>query len=450
MKAISFGAGTLLLFILLSGCGAVKTDREWALLEEATAGYTDERIFWEQSGEDKAKIEEEIDRVLRDNVLTRNEAVGVALINNRALQSAFEEIGISKADLVQAGLFHNPGLGMLFRFPFDGDGTNIEMEGSFVLPDLWQMPFRRKVAAAQMDVTIMRVSQVVLDTLMEVKLAYEKVYYLNLERDEVQKMLEKSKEISKETEKRRNFGFMSDLEVYLSQSLASRVEMDLAGTEAEINIARAHLDRILDIGLEHSDYEIEGDVNELPEMPDLNAALQYALEHRPDVQIARLRIKEAERALRLEKIRILKHLDLSASYEKDAEGSEVFGPGVDLQIPIFDQNRASVAKFSYMLRKAERNLQALEGQIKEEIAVDLERVRLYRTKTMTYREKTIPLNQKAIEYAEEWVGAMQLSRLYLLETQKELLQSQKDYLEALIELRHAFLDLELHSGGNLP
>jgi cobalt-zinc-cadmium efflux system outer membrane protein len=450
MRTISFGAGTLLLLILLSGCGAVKTDREWARLEEATADFTDQRILWEQSDEDEAKIEEEINRVLKDNVLTRNEAVEIVLINNRALQSAFEEIGISRADLVQAGLFHNPSLGMLFRFPFDGDGTNIELEGGFALSDLWQMPFRRKVAAAQMDVTIMRVSKVVLDTLMEVKLAYEKVYYLNLERDEVQKMLEKSEEISKETEKRRNFGFMSDLEVYLSQSLVSRVEMDLAGTEAEINIARAHLDRVLGIGLKHPDYEIEEDGNELPEMPDLNAALQYALDHRPDVQIARLRIKESERALRLEKTRILKYLDLSASYEKDGEGSEAFGPGVDLQIPIFDQNRASIAKLSYMVRKAERDLQALEGQIKEEIAVDLERIRLYKTKTMTYQEKTIPLNQKAIEYVEEWVGAMQLSRLYLLETQKELLQSQKDYLEALMELRHTFLDLERHLGGSLP
>ena len=450
MKIVIFGAIGLISLILLSGCGAVKTQEEWTRLEEATGSFTDQEILWEQSDEDEQKIQEEIDKILSDNILTESEAVKMTLINNRGLQSTFEEIGISKADLVQAGLFHNPSLGIFFRFPFEGDGTNMELEGGFILSDLWQMPFRKKVASARMDAVIMEVSEAVLDAFVKAKMAYSDVYYLNLKMNEVQKIFKESKKISEETERRRNFGFLSELDVSMAQSMLSNVEMELAEAEAEANMAKVRLDRILGIGLKHSGYEIKAEASEIPEIPDIKDLLQYAMEHRPDIQIARLRIKEAERALKLEKTIILKDLDANVSYEKDIEGSEVFGPGIDLQIPIFDQNRASIARTKYILHKAKKDLQALEGQIKEEILLDLERINLYRIKIGIYEEKTIPLNQKAMEYAGKWVGAMQLNRLYLLETQKELLQSQKDYLETQRELEHIFLELERHLGGSLP
>ena len=40
--------------------------------------------------------------------LTGDSAVQIALLNNRALRATLEEIGISRADLIQAGLLRNP------------------------------------------------------------------------------------------------------------------------------------------------------------------------------------------------------------------------------------------------------------------------------------------------------------------------------------------------------
>jgi hypothetical protein len=164
MRKLNFTLSVLLTVLLLSGCGAVKTKQDWARLREATSDFTEQEILWEQTAEDEAEIKEKIDDLLSDGRLTQMEAVQIALLNNRSLQSVFEEIGISRADLVQAGLLENPTLGALFRFPFDEDGVNIETEIGFVLSDLWQIPFRKKVASAQMDATIMRVSEAVLNT----------------------------------------------------------------------------------------------------------------------------------------------------------------------------------------------------------------------------------------------------------------------------------------------
>ena len=173
------------LILLLVGC-AVKTAPEWKRFQEMAKERTDQELLWEKSQEEHTAILTEVDELLADG-LSRQEAVRVALLNNRVLQSSFEELGISKSDLVQAGLFSNPSLSAVFRFLISsGSGTNIDADLFFPISDLWQIPFRKKAAAAQMEATIMRLGQTVIETVAEAKHAYDAVYYLGEARKETE------------------------------------------------------------------------------------------------------------------------------------------------------------------------------------------------------------------------------------------------------------------------
>ena len=440
----------LSLILVLVGCASVKTGHEWRKFQEIAKERTDQELLWEKSEEEQKAILKEVEALLADG-LSRQDVVRIALLNNRQLQSAFEEHGISKADLVQAGLLSNPSLGAVFRFLISsGSGTNVDADLFFPISDLWQMPFRKKAAAAHMEATIMRVGQVVMETSAEAKRAYDAVYYLSEAKNETEKILNRFREIGDQVAIRRDFGYMSDLDVYLAQTMIAEAEMELARFEGELGIARAHLNRILALGPRQMGYEIRGEeVEEPARLPPLEEAIEYALGHRLDIQMARFKVGQAERTLELEKARILKHVALGLSYEREADGADVFGPGFDIQLPIFDQNQAQIAKAQYRIRQARKNLQALEGRVREEITSDLERVHFHQTQVQTFREKIIPFREKAIGYAEKWVNAMQLNRLYLLEAQKGLLQSRRDYLRALMERQKALVDLELHMGGKL-
>jgi cobalt-zinc-cadmium efflux system outer membrane protein len=455
MASLKISTGGLVILLLLVGCASVKTAQEWTRVQDITRERTKQELIWEKSNEEEQAIRKEIDALLADG-LSRQEAVRIALLNNRSLQSAFEEIGISKSDLVQAGLFSNPSLGALFRFLItSGSGTNIEAEGFFPISDLWQIPFRKKAAAAQLDATITRVGQMVMDTVAEAKRSYDSVYYLMEAKRETEEILEKLREIGDQIAVRRDFGFMSELDTYLAQATVAETEMELARFEGELAMARSHLNRVLSLGREQIGYEIRGEEVEEPlQIPVLEEAIEYALNHRPEIQISRFKVHQAEKELELEKTRILRHVALGLSYERDPEegGSdvEVLGPGIDIQLPIFDQNQAQIAKAQYRIRQARKNLQALEGLVREEVARDLARIHLHEIRVHRFREKIIPLREKAIEYAERWVNAMRLNRLYLLETQKSRLQSRREYLQAIMERRHALVDLELHMGGRLP
>jgi cobalt-zinc-cadmium efflux system outer membrane protein len=451
MATFKIRAGSMLILLLLLGCASVKTGQEWGKFQEIAKERTEQELLWEKSEEEQATILKEVDDLLRDG-LSRQEAVRIALLNNRLLQGTFEELGISKSNLVQAGLLSNPSLSAVFRFLISsGSGTNIDADLFFPISDLWQIPFRKKAAAAQMEATIMRVGQMVLDTVAEAKHSYDAVYYLGEAKEETQEILKRFMEIRDRVLIRRDFGFISDLDIYLSQTMIAEAEMELVRFEGKLAVARSHLNRVLSLGPGQIGYEIRGGEVEKPiEPPELDDAIEYAFGHRMDVQMARFRVRQSEKILELEKAHILKHVALGVSYEREADGADVFGPGFDIELPIFDQNQAQIAKARYRIRQARKNLQALEGKVREEVTSDLERTHFHQTQVHTFREKIIPLREKAIEYAERWVNAMQLNRLYLLEAQKGLLQSRRDYLEALMERQKALVDLELHMGGKLP
>ena len=442
--------GITLPLLLILGCATVKTDEEWSRFKKTSSERTGHELLWEQSEGEEASIRKEIKEILDDG-LSRDEAVKVALLNNRLLQSTFEEIGISKSDLVQAGLFRNPRIGALFRFPLDGGSTNIDAFGIFNLSDFWQIPFRKKVAAVQLEMSMMRVNQIVLDTAAEVKRAYDALYYLQLGEKQTGDILKKFQEIDKRVKTRRQFGFVSDLDIYLSQILVVEAEMALYRIQRELSIAKAHLDQVMGLKKNLSHYKItQSRELYLPEIPHVEEALKHALRHRFDVQMARFKTMEAERNLKLEKIYVFRDVNFLLSYERGIEREEVFGPGIGLQLPLFDQNQAQIAKAQYMVRRAHKRLQALEEQIKEEVIRDLERIDLQKTRAHMLEEQVIPLRLKALDYSNKWVNAMQLNRLFLLEAQKGLMQTQLDLLQTQTELHRALVDLERHLGGKLP
>ena len=442
-------SGSICLTMLLTACATVKTDHEWERVRAITKERTGEEIIWEESPREELEIQHEIEELTADG-LSRQEATRIALINNRGLQRTFEEIGISKSDLVQAGLFTNPSLEAIFRFPSGGGRSNVEAAVFFSLSDFWQIPLRKKVAAAQMEATIIQVAEAVLETTAKAKSAYDAVFYLSEIERKTHEVLQKVQETKNQVAKRRDFGFASDQDLYLAEIMVIEAEMEAERLRSDLAIARAHLNRVLGLGPSQADYQI---LHMDPEPIDFlllpEDVVAYALRNRLDIRLAQFRISEIESRVELERMRVLKHVGVGASYEREPGGTDLSGPAIDIQIPLFDQNQARISKAQYQLRQAHKNLEALEGQIREEVLSDIERIAFLQIRAQKLRDKIIPLREKAVSYAETWVKSMQLHSLHLLEAQKGLLKSHRDYLQTLMALRHAVVDLELHLGGRL-
>src|SRR5262245_10872226 len=84
------------------------------------------------------------DTSLQDG-LTSQEAVAIALWNSPSFQATLADLGIARADLVEAGLLRNPVLSLLFPI----GPKQLEWTLQFPFEVLWQRP--RRVAAAQFN-----------------------------------------------------------------------------------------------------------------------------------------------------------------------------------------------------------------------------------------------------------------------------------------------------------
>lgn len=80
-----------------------------------------------------------------EGALSEEDAVAIALWNNAELEATLAELGLARADLIEADLLVNPDLQMLF-----GIGTKpFELLLSLPIQAIWQRP--RRVAAAELD-----------------------------------------------------------------------------------------------------------------------------------------------------------------------------------------------------------------------------------------------------------------------------------------------------------
>ncbi|MES2324213.1 MAG: hypothetical protein V4633_18305 [Pseudomonadota bacterium] len=102
--------------------------------------------------------------------LTADTAVAIALLNNRALQAGYAELGIVEADLVQAGRIQNP----TFTFGKLKDHQGVEYERKLMLPviGLLTMPVARRIEQRRFEQAQMRAAGEVLRIADETRRAY--------------------------------------------------------------------------------------------------------------------------------------------------------------------------------------------------------------------------------------------------------------------------------------
>ena len=131
------GAFSLALLSVIAGCTAFSPDGGFASVQEIAKERLGKDVIWTKSDADRDIAERRVAELLA-KPLTVDDAVQVALLSNRRLQASFSELGISEADMVQAGRLPNPHFAML-RVR-NGDDFKIEQALTFNIFSLVVMP----------------------------------------------------------------------------------------------------------------------------------------------------------------------------------------------------------------------------------------------------------------------------------------------------------------------
>jgi outer membrane protein TolC len=381
--------------------------------------------------------------------LTADAAVQVALINNRDLQAAYNQLGIAEAVRVEAGRPPNP------RFSVErlASAGTIELEARMVgnILALATLPARAEVAADRFRQAQLRAAEETLRIAAETR----RSYYRAVAASETARFLAKANEAAETAAKlsRRlgESGAMNKLDQAREQVFYAETTGNLARARQTASSARERLARLMGLWGGDLDFRLPGALPSLPRrVRRLPTVEVEAIRRRLDLQIARLEVDAMAKSYGLTNAtRFLDLLEVAgvAKNTKDRATGDVErarGFEVEFQVPLFDlgEPRVRQAEQSYM--------QAVNRLAQKAIAVRSEArdaYRSYRTAydiAAHYRREILPLRKIISDEMLLRYNAMQIDVFALLAEARQriaattaAIDAQRDFWLAATELAAA-------------
>ena len=245
---------TLALFALvLGGCARVPRDAGFADVEALVGGRLPQRVEWSRGTADDAAADATVDEMLGGE-LDADAAVQVALLNNKDLQATYESLAVAQADLVEAGLLLNPVFDAQVRFGTSGGGTGIDLGVIQDFLDVFQIPLRKRVSAANFEATKSRVAGEVVDLAAETRRTYFQLVAA-LQAIELRQTVVDAYAAGYDVAKRlHDAGNTTDLALAREQGQYGQGKLDLAASEVDARVRRERLAALMGVWGERAEY----------------------------------------------------------------------------------------------------------------------------------------------------------------------------------------------------
>ena len=154
---------------LLAGCAGAPRDAGFSEVIDASRQRTGYNVTWTRGADEDARVNDATTDLLSQE-LTLDAAVKVALLNNRGLQATFENLGVARGELVNAGLIANPVFGYDLWL-YDG-GLTFEGLLSEDLTSILYQPLRVGYRRGQFEATKRLVTAQVVGLVGDLRRAY--------------------------------------------------------------------------------------------------------------------------------------------------------------------------------------------------------------------------------------------------------------------------------------
>jgi outer membrane protein TolC len=273
-----------ILALALSGCATFSPDGGMAAVDQATQARAGAATRLLRNDADRQALAGQLDTMLAQE-LTADDAVRIALLNNRGLQATYWELGIAEADLVQAGRLQNPAFG--YQHKRGGGTTSIERSLAVNVANLVTAPLAQRIERRLFEQASLRVTAEALKVAADTRRAYyealggaQAVAYAK----QVAGATDASAELA---QRMRKAGNWSAYDQAREAAFHAEAMADVARAIKEGDAARERLTRLMGLSGAQVRYRLPGRLPDLPaaqpELADIEGA---ALRERLDVRAA--------------------------------------------------------------------------------------------------------------------------------------------------------------------
>ncbi len=480
-----------LVIVMTTSCASLKPDAKVNEAIDLVEKHTGQRPEWITPWDEQPPLWN------GKAVLTLEQALGLALRNNRELRADVEMIGQANADLVQAGLLQNPTFDFMLMFPSGGGRTMLRSNALPMMPlqDLWLIPARQEVARAQLQQAVLRVADRAIETAEAVKKVYARLQYTQRAIDLIKDNMQVVNQSTQIIKVRQASGKATQVEVNLSQIRYLKLRSEIVAMEAEHRGAQREMLMLMGVAGATDEWSVHP-VHEVKEPltapADETAMLAVASERRLDLKAAEWNATAAERRITLMAREGWPDLAMGLTFERSpappsqnqrfagkvgnaaAQGvvdgitgmsspgpmvapfspkmrevKYTLGPMIQMEIPIFDYNQAQVAKALHEHRQRiaeyEARLQEITRMVRET------RVMLQQTydQVTFYRREILPAVERNLTVARQAYVAGQEDLTVYLQVQEDVLMTKLKTLEYYRDWLVRRAELERQVGGRL-
>jgi cobalt-zinc-cadmium efflux system outer membrane protein len=453
--AATFGSVSIAALVV-SGCASsTKSSQPGGVFNDVRATLADRgvpRVEWNTGSADDARATDAV-RTLLAREMTADNAVQVALLNNRRLQATFEDLGIAQADLVQAGLLSNPVFSLDLKFAEAGGGTMVEMAVAQEFLEILQLPMRKRLAGYALAAAKVRVGGAVLDLAGETRRAFF-VHQAAVQTLDMRRQVAEATGVSAEFARRlREAGNITILQRAREQALDEQARVDLVTAEAHVLATRERLNALMGLWGADTQWTV---ASRLPDVPakevDTDSIEPRAVERSLELAESRAAVEAAAEALGIRKSYAIfggGDVELGAAAEREAEGGWTVGPAVSVPIPLFDTGGAAVSRASAELRRARQNYTATAIEVRAAARAALNRVVATRATAERYRATLIPLRHVIVEQTQAENNAMLVGAFDVLRAKQDEIEAGAAYVTALRDYWIARTDFDQVMNGRM-
>ena len=419
--------------LLLAGCKTLSPDGGIGLVAGVAGHELGKDIAVIRSAEDSAAVRERV-RGLLGRSLTADAAVQIALLNNRGLQAAYNDLGIAEVTMVEASRPPNP----TFSIERMASPAELEIERRIVanILALATLPVRAKIAESRFLQAQFRAAEETLRVAAEARrnwyravAARELAGYLARAQSTAETATQLAKRLG-ET------GALNKLDQAREQVFYAEITAQLATSRQRAASERERLVRSLGLWGSELDFKLPGALPALPRVQRLAAIEIEAVRRRVDLQIARIEVETLNKSFGLAQAsRFINLLEVSGidkvviekgtGHRERARGFEL-----EFQIPIFDFGESAVR------RSEQAYMQAVNRLLEKAVNVRSEAREAYRTYRSTYeiaahyRREVLPLRKIISDETLLRYNAMQIDVFALLTEARQRITATTSAIEA--------------------
>jgi outer membrane protein TolC len=389
---------------LLAGCASFSPDGGMNDVAQGVGRETGpdigKNVVKIASAEQAQRAKEQVANLLA-GPLSADTAVQVAFLNNRDLQAAYNALGISEADYVQASLPPNPGVSLM-----DVAGTgvaNFELRLIGDILSLITLPRRTAIAAEhfaharhQAIATTLRLAADTRRAYIRTVAAQQEVGFLDQARGTVDAAVRLNARLGEagggdQLDQAELAAFYAELSARLGQArLAARRE-------------RETLIRLMGLWGGDTSFALPAELPALPGDPETLTAVEVeAVNRRVDLIMARHDVVALAKSLSLtQATRYVSMLQLAGIFNDEPANPLTnsntainrAGAQLDIQIPIFDTGEARERKARETYMRALNRLAATAVNARSEARIAYETYRGTYDIAKFYRDRVLPLRQ---------------------------------------------------------